>query len=74
MLRSWEGKPVTFYTHRIREEFYEHLDSPSGNDLADEISRKYYDGIRDTKLYRNRIFIQCVICLLPRNKGTKRDA
>lgn len=69
MLRSWEGKPVTFYTHRIREEFYEHLDSPSGNDLADEISHKYYDGIRDAKLYRNRIFY--TVCYMPFTKEQK---
>ncbi len=39
MIRAWERKPVTFYTHRIRETFYDHLDTPSGNPFADEISK-----------------------------------
>lgn len=66
MIRAWEGKPVTFYTHRIREIFYDHLDTPSGNPFADEISKKYYGGIKKTQLYQNRLFF--TVCYAPFGK------
>lgn len=69
MIRSWEGKPVTFYTHRPREEYYTHLDTPSDNAFANEVSRKYYEGIKKTKLHRNRIFF--TVCYQPFTKEQK---
>lgn len=69
MIRAWEGKPVTFYTHRIRETFYDHLDTPSGNPFADEISKKYYEGIKKSRLYQNRLFF--TVCYAPFGKEQK---
>ncbi|MGL9751194.1 MAG: hypothetical protein ACR5LC_08185 [Symbiopectobacterium sp.] len=57
---------MTFYTHRIRETFYDHLDTPSGNPVADENSKKYYEGMKKSQLYQNRLFF--TVCYAPFGK------
>ena len=63
MYRSYEGQPVTFWRHNIRERFTDTLFRESGNHYADEVSRLYYEGIEKKGFRRNRLFL--TVCFRP---------
>lgn len=60
LIRSYSNMPISFYTHGVRESFYDHFDMTSGNDFADKISELYYDGIKNTKFKANTIYYTIV--------------
>lgn len=63
LIRSFEGMPVTFYIHNVREPFNDSLHKPSGNPYADEISRLYYASLAADPFRRNRLFL--TVCYRP---------
>ncbi|RYA74828.1 ATPase [Enterobacter cloacae complex sp. 4DZ3-17B2] len=63
LIRSFEGLPVTFYVHNIREQFTDSLHKESGNPYADKISELYYASLKDAPFRRNRLFI--TVCFRP---------
>lgn len=63
MYRSYEGQPITFWRHNIRESFSDHLAAETGNFYADEVSRRYNDSLKNRGFRRNRLFL--TICYRP---------
>jgi type IV secretion system protein VirB4 len=63
LIKSFEGRPLTFYVHNIRETFHDTFSSQSGNDFADEVSRRYYATIENAPFRHNRLFFTA--CYLP---------
>ncbi|MBP2154288.1 type IV secretion system protein VirB4 [Erwinia rhapontici] len=63
LIRSFEGMPVTFYIHNVREPFTDSLHKTSGNPYADEISRLYYTSLAADPFRRNRLFL--TVCYRP---------
>ena len=63
LIRSFEGMPVTFYIHNVREPFSDSLHKASGNPYADEISRLYYASLVADPFRRNRLFL--TVCYRP---------
>lgn len=63
LIRSFEGMPVTFYIHNVREPFTDSLHKVSGNPYADEISRLYYASLAAVPFRRNRLFL--TVCYRP---------
>ncbi|MBG6243151.1 MAG: ATPase [Candidatus Symbiopectobacterium sp. Dall1.0] len=63
VIRSFEGYPVTFYIHNVREKYHDTLHKISGNPYADEISRLYYSSLEKRAFRRNRLFF--TVCYLP---------
>lgn len=63
LIRSFEGYPITFYIHNVREQFSDSLHKESGNLYADEISRLYYTSLENRPFRRNRLFL--TVCYLP---------
>ena len=49
VIRGYEGLPVTFYLHRIREKYHDVFDSNSGIPFSDEVTRLYYQPIRENR-------------------------
>lgn len=76
VIRSYEGEPVTFYLHRIREQYHDSFEITSQIPFSDTVAEGYYQAIRDKSLWRNRLFI--TLCYLPpvvsRKPGLKRDS
>ncbi|TKI02592.1 VirB4 family type IV secretion/conjugal transfer ATPase, partial [Martelella alba] len=63
LIRSFEGMPVTFYIHNVREPFTDSLHKTSGNPYADDISRLYYASLAADPFRRNRLFL--TVCYRP---------
>ncbi|MDT7487267.1 VirB4 family type IV secretion/conjugal transfer ATPase [Citrobacter koseri] len=63
LIRAYEGMPVTFYIHNVREPFTDSLHKASGNPYADEISRLYYASLAADPFRRNRLFL--TVCYRP---------
>ncbi|SET71089.1 VirB3 family type IV secretion system protein [Kosakonia radicincitans] len=63
MYRSFEGRPVTFMRHNVREQFTDSLHVESGNWWADEVSRTYYTSLAKRPFRRNRLFL--TVCFRP---------
>ncbi|MBF4176500.1 VirB4 family type IV secretion/conjugal transfer ATPase [Lelliottia nimipressuralis] len=63
LIRSFEGMPITFYIHNVREPFTDSLHKVSGNPYADEISRLYYASLAAVPFRRNRLFL--TVCYRP---------
>ncbi|MFE4110602.1 VirB3 family type IV secretion system protein [Kosakonia sp. YIM B13611] len=63
LIRAYEGQPVTFYIHRIREKHQDTFDANSGIPFADEIAGRYYQTLRDKPLWRHRLFF--TVCYAP---------
>ncbi|HFO2534886.1 TPA: VirB3 family type IV secretion system protein [Yersinia enterocolitica] len=63
LIKSFEGQPVTFYTHNIREKYHDSLPFESGNPFADEVARRYNASQEDIPFHRNRLFL--TVCLMP---------
>ena len=63
LIKSFEGRPVTFYVHNIRETYHDSFDGHSGNDFADTISERYYSTIEQHPFRHNRLFFTA--CYMP---------
>ncbi|KGT87015.1 ATPase [Erwinia typographi] len=63
LIKAWEGQPLTFYVHSIREEFSDRFDGHSGNYFADTVSDLYYRSIEQRPFRRNRLFF--TVCYMP---------
>ncbi|CNM05259.1 VirB3 family type IV secretion system protein [Yersinia enterocolitica] len=63
LIKSFEGRPVTFYVHNIRETYHDHFDGHSGNDFADTVSERYYSTIENHPFRHNRLFFTA--CYMP---------
>ncbi len=63
LIKSFEGQPVTFYIHNVREAYQDSLRYASGNAFADAVTERYNAGIARESLRRNRLFL--TVCLMP---------
>jgi type IV secretion system protein VirB4 len=63
LIKSFEGQPVTFYVHNIRESFKDSFQVKSGNQFADRISELYYASIDKHPFRCNRLFF--TVCYMP---------
>lgn len=63
VIRAYEGLPVTFYLHRIREKYHDAFDANSGIPFSDEVTRLYYQPIREKPFWRHRLFF--TLCYAP---------
>ncbi|RAH26331.1 VirB4 family type IV secretion/conjugal transfer ATPase [Pantoea agglomerans] len=63
MYRSYEGQPVTFWRHNVRESFTDDMTAETGNFYADELSRRYNDSLKQKGFRRNRLFL--TVCYRP---------
>ncbi|EMW3391971.1 VirB3 family type IV secretion system protein [Salmonella enterica] len=69
MVRTFEGQPITFYIHRIRESFTETFDANSGIEFSDEVAQLYYNTVQDKPFRRSRLFFTA--CYVPHNRIEK---
>lgn len=63
VIRSFEGLPVTFYIHRLREKYHDAFDAGSGIPFADEVTRRYYRPANERPFWRHRLFF--TLCYAP---------
>ncbi|EFX61301.1 hypothetical protein DAPPUDRAFT_274161, partial [Daphnia pulex] len=63
VIRAYEGLPITFYLHRIREKYHDVFDANSGIPFSDEVTRLYYQPINEKPLWRHRLFF--TLCYAP---------
>ncbi|WP_226100890.1 VirB3 family type IV secretion system protein [Dickeya oryzae] len=63
LIRSYEGLPVTFYIHRIRETYQDAFEATSGIPFSDEIVTRYYRALNAKPLWRHRLFF--TVCYAP---------
>lgn len=63
LVKSFEGRPITFYVHNIRETYHDRFDGHSGNAFADTISERYYSTIENHPFRHNRLFF--TVCYMP---------
>ena len=63
LIKAFEGQPITFYIHNIREEFHDSFTARTGNAFSDEVSRRYYSTIENAPFRANRIFF--TVCYKP---------
>jgi len=70
VIRSYEGQPVTFYIHRIREKYFDAFAASSGIPFADEVTTRYYQPLKDKPLWRHRLFF--TVCYAPFSRLEKQ--
>ncbi|MGP3592816.1 TraG/VirB4 family ATPase [Vagococcus sp. WN89Y] len=70
VIRSYEGQPVTFYIHRIREKYFDVFAASSGIPFADEVTTRYYQPLKDKPLWRHRLFF--TVCYAPFSRLEKQ--
>jgi type IV secretion system protein VirB4 len=63
VIRSYEGLPVTFYIHRIREKYQDAFEANSGIPFSDEVTALYYQPIKEKPFWRHRLFF--TVCYAP---------
>lgn len=64
VIRAYEGLPVTFYLHRIREKYHDVFDANSGIPFSDEVTRLYSPADqRKAPFWRHRLFF--TVCYAP---------
>jgi len=63
LIKTFEGQPVTFYVHNIREEFFDRFDGHSDNEFANKVSNLYYQSIEKQPFRHNRLFF--TVCYMP---------
>ena len=63
LIRTYEGQPVTFYIHRIREPYQDAFAADSGIPFADEVAERYYRTIEQQPFWRHRLFF--TLCYTP---------
>ncbi|MCW2474525.1 MULTISPECIES: VirB3 family type IV secretion system protein [unclassified Symbiopectobacterium] len=66
VIRAYEGLPVTFYVHRIREKYHDAFAANSGIPFSDEVTERYYQPGKDKPLWRHRLFF--TLCYAPRSE------
>ncbi len=69
LIRAFEGMPVTFSIHNVREPFTDSLHKETGNPYADEVSRLYYASLERLPFRRNRLFL--TVCWSPFSRMEK---
>ncbi|EPC4014087.1 type IV secretion system protein VirB3, partial [Enterobacter hormaechei] len=70
VIRSYEGLPVTFYIHRLREKYHDVFEACSGIPFSDEVTRRYYQPVKDKPLWRHRLFF--TVCYAPFSQIEKK--
>ncbi|WP_413741643.1 VirB3 family type IV secretion system protein [Sodalis sp. RH15] len=70
VIRSYEGLPVTFYIHRIREQYRDAFEAHSGIPFSDEVSARYYRPITEKPFWRHRLFF--TVCYAPFSRLDKK--
>lgn len=70
IIRSFEGLPLTFYIHRIRERYTDYFEAGSGIPFADEVAERYYRPLKDKPLFRHRLFFTA--CYIPHTAVEKK--
>lgn len=63
MIRAFEGLPVTFYLHRVRESYTDTFECNSGIPFSDEVASLYYNTIKDKPFRHSRLFLTA--CFIP---------
>ncbi|MCI4235150.1 VirB3 family type IV secretion system protein [Dickeya dianthicola] len=63
LIRAYEGLPVTFYIHRIRETYQDTFEATSGIPFSDEVATRYYRALNAKPLWRHRLFF--TVCYAP---------
>ncbi|MCI4209726.1 VirB3 family type IV secretion system protein, partial [Dickeya dianthicola] len=63
LIRAYEGLPVTFYIHRIRETYQDAFEATSGIPFSDEVAARYYRALNAKPLWRHRLFF--TVCYAP---------
>ena len=63
MVKAFEGQPLTFYVHNIRESFMDIFSANSGNKYADKVGELYYGSLEKEPFRQNRIFF--TVCYNP---------
>jgi len=63
VIRSYEGLPVTFYIHRLREKYHDTFEARSGIPFSDEVTRRYYQPVKEKPFWRHRLFF--TVCYAP---------
>ncbi|MBI0440172.1 VirB3 family type IV secretion system protein, partial [Dickeya dianthicola] len=63
LIRAYEGLPVTFYIHRIRETYQDAFEATSGIPFSDEVATRYYRALNAKPLWRHRLFF--TVCYAP---------
>ncbi|MDR8326078.1 hypothetical protein FPK66_24520, partial [Acinetobacter baumannii] len=63
LIRSFEDKAVTFYTHRIRTKSKIEKNFRSLVPFANRVMNDYYDSLSQECFYKNRLFIS--LCYKP---------
>lgn len=69
LVRSFEGLPVSFYVHRIRESYTDKFEADSGIPFSDEVAELYYKTIEGKPFRRCRLFFTA--CYVPLSKVEK---
>ncbi len=70
VIRSYEGLPVTFYIHRIREKYQDAFEANSGIPFSDEVAGQYYRPIKEKPFWRHRLFF--TVCYAPLSRLEKK--
>ncbi|WP_392431330.1 VirB3 family type IV secretion system protein [Yersinia sp. HM-2024] len=70
VIRSYEGLPVTFYLHRIREKYQDAFAANSGIPFSDDLTALYYQPIKEKPLWRHRLFF--TLCYAPFSRLEKK--
>lgn len=63
LIRSYEGLPITFNIHRIRENYQDGFEASSGIPFSDEVTERYYQTIKEKPLWQHRLFF--TVCYAP---------
>ncbi|EOI3591734.1 VirB3 family type IV secretion system protein [Proteus mirabilis] len=63
LIRSFEGKSITFYTHRIRGKKLIRTEFKSPIPFANRVMNAYYDSLNEDNFYQNRLFL--TLCFKP---------
>jgi len=57
LIRSFEGKAITFYTHRIRVRKYIHTSFVSKIPFVNRVMNDYYDSLSKPEYFENRLYL-----------------
>ncbi|GKW34545.1 ATPase [Pectobacterium carotovorum subsp. carotovorum] len=63
LIRAYEGLPITFYIHRIREKYQDGFNASSGISFSNEVTERYYQPLKEKPLWRHRLFF--TVCYVP---------
>ncbi|EKN4845720.1 conjugal transfer protein, partial [Yersinia enterocolitica] len=57
LIRSFEGKAITFYTHRIRVKKEIHTSFNSKIPFVNKVMNEYYDSLTEPEYFENRLYL-----------------